>query len=194
MGIGGTGSVTVASTIANAARLDGKFVVGLDQTGLAQKGGPVISDIKVSKERFVGSNKITDGSTDLYLGFDILNATDYKNFDKCHPDRTIAVVSTGKAQTGKMAADRKVKFPEIGPLTRAIDNVTRKADNVFVDAPGHGRGPVRRQHGHQHVHGRMRVPVGRAADRGPLDREARSSRVASASTWACWRSSGAAWR
>jgi len=140
MGIGGTGSVTVASTIANAARLDGKFVVGLDQTGLAQKGGPVISDIKVSKERSVGSSKITDGSTDLYLGFDILNATDYKNFDKCHPDRTIAVVSTGKAQTGKMAADRKVKFPEIGPLTRAIDNVTRKADNVFVDAQAMAEG------------------------------------------------------
>ena len=33
-----------------------------------------------------------------------------------------------------MAADRKVKFPEIAPLTRAIDNVTRRADNVFVDA------------------------------------------------------------
>jgi indolepyruvate ferredoxin oxidoreductase len=140
MGIGGTGSVTVATTIANAAKLDGKFTVGLDQTGLAQKGGPVISDIKVTKERFIGSNKITDGSTDLYLGFDILNATDYKNFDKCHPDRTIAVVSTGKTQTGPMAADRKVKFPEVGPLTRAIEQVTRKADNVFVDAQGMAEG------------------------------------------------------
>jgi indolepyruvate ferredoxin oxidoreductase len=140
MGIGGTGSVTVATTIANAAKLDGKFTVGLDQTGLAQKGGTVISDIKVSKERSVGSNKITDGSTDLYLGFDILNATDYKNFDKCHPDRTIAVVSTGKTQTGPMAADRKVKFPEIAPLTRAIDAVTRKADNVYVDAQAMAEG------------------------------------------------------
>ncbi len=51
MGIGGTGSVTVVATIANAARLEGKHVIGLDQTGLAQKGGAVISDIKITNGR-----------------------------------------------------------------------------------------------------------------------------------------------
>ncbi|WP_235027189.1 2-oxoacid:acceptor oxidoreductase family protein, partial [Cognatazoarcus halotolerans] len=76
MGIGGTGSVTVVATIANAARLEGKHVIGLDQTGLAQKGGAVISDIKITHAPFDGSNKISDGRSDLYLGFDILNATD----------------------------------------------------------------------------------------------------------------------
>ena len=48
MGIGGTGSVTVVATLANAARLEGKHVIGLDQTALAQKGGAVISDIKIT--------------------------------------------------------------------------------------------------------------------------------------------------
>ena len=33
----------------------------------------------------MASNKISDGRADLYLGFDILNATDPKNLDKCHP-------------------------------------------------------------------------------------------------------------
>ena len=112
MGIGGTGSVTVAATIANAARFEGKWVIGLDQTGLAQKGGAVISDIKVTAQPFDGANKISDGSADLYLGFDILNATDPKNLDKCHPDRTIAVVSTTQAPTGQMVADRQVMFPD----------------------------------------------------------------------------------
>ncbi|MDE2160003.1 MAG: indolepyruvate ferredoxin oxidoreductase family protein, partial [Burkholderiales bacterium] len=88
MGIGGTGSVTVTATLAAAARLEGKQVIGLDQTGLAQKGGAVISDIKITHEPFDGSNKISDGRADLYLGFDILNATDPKNLDKCHPTRT----------------------------------------------------------------------------------------------------------
>jgi indolepyruvate ferredoxin oxidoreductase len=87
MGIGGTGSVTVVATLANAARLEGKHVIGLDQTGLAQKGGAVISDIKISHAPFHGSNKISDGRADLYLGFDILNATDPKNLDKCQPQR-----------------------------------------------------------------------------------------------------------
>jgi indolepyruvate ferredoxin oxidoreductase len=48
-----------------------------------------------------GSNKISDGRADLYLGFDILNATDPKNLDKCHPTRTIAVVSTTETPTGR---------------------------------------------------------------------------------------------
>ena len=134
MGIGGTGSVTVVATIANAARIDGKWAVGLDQTGLAQKGGTVISDIKITATQFDGSNKISDGSTDLYLGFDILNATDNKNLDKCHPERTIAIVSTGQAPTGYMVSDKSVQFPNIDRLTQGIDRVTRRNDNIYLDA------------------------------------------------------------
>ena len=62
----------------------------------------MISDIKITHEPFSGSNKISDGRTDLYLGFDILNATDPKNLDKCLPERTIAVVSTTQTPTGQM--------------------------------------------------------------------------------------------
>ena len=133
MGIGGTGSVTVTATIAAAARLEGKHVMGLDQTGLAQKGGAVISDIKITNAPFDGSNKVSDGRSDLYLGFDILNATDPKNLDKCHPERTIAVVSTTQTPTGQMVANRNVLFPSTRVLTSGIDKVTRKADNVFLD-------------------------------------------------------------
>ena len=140
MGIGGTGSVTVVATLANAARLEGKHVIGLDQTGLAQKGGAVISDIKITNAPFDGSNKISDGRTDLYLGFDILNATDPKNLDKCHPERTIAVVSTTQTPTGKMVTDRHILFPAPSRLTAGIDRVTRKADNVFLDGQAMAEG------------------------------------------------------
>ncbi len=133
MGIGGTGSVTVVATLAKAARLEGKHVIGLDQTGLAQKGGAVISDIKISHAPFIGSNKISDGRADLYLGFDILNATDPKNLDKCGPQRTIAVVSTTQTPTGQMVAKRQVQFPAIAGLTAGIDRVSRQADNVYLD-------------------------------------------------------------
>ncbi len=134
MGIGGTGSVTVAATIANAARLDGKWALGLDQTGLAQKGGTVISDIKITATQFDGSNKISDGSTDLYLGLDILNATDNKNLEKCHPERTIAIVSSGQTPTGHMVSDKAVQFPDVDCLVQGIDRVTRSKDNVYLDA------------------------------------------------------------
>lgn len=140
MGIGGTGSVTVAATIANAARLEGKHVIGLDQTGLAQKGGAVISDLKITHQPFGGANKISDGRADLYLGFDLLNATDPKNLDKCLSDRTIAVVSTTQAPTGYMIKDRHVAFPGVTGLTAGIDRVTRKEHNVFLDGQGLAEG------------------------------------------------------
>ncbi|MDE1947838.1 MAG: indolepyruvate ferredoxin oxidoreductase family protein, partial [Burkholderiales bacterium] len=133
MGIGGTGSVTVVATLAAAARLEGKHVIGLDQTGLAQKGGAVISDIKITHQPFDGSNKISDGRTDLYLGFDLLNATDPKNLDKCLPERTIAVVSTTATPTGQMIANRRTLFPIVPSLTEGIDRVTRKEHNVYLD-------------------------------------------------------------
>ncbi len=140
MGIGGTGSVTVAATITNAARLEGRHVIGLDQTGLAQKGGAVVSDIKITVSPFNGANKISDGCADLYLGFDILNATDPKNLDKCHPERTVAIISTTETPTGQMVTNRHVPFPGLNGLTAGIQRVSRAADNVFLDGQGLAEG------------------------------------------------------
>ena len=42
-GIGGTGVVTVGQILAMAAHVEGKGAIVLDMSGLAQKGGPVMS-------------------------------------------------------------------------------------------------------------------------------------------------------
>ena len=51
LGIGGTGVVTVNQIISTAAFLENKKVVALDQTGLSQKGGSVVSHLKILRAR-----------------------------------------------------------------------------------------------------------------------------------------------
>ncbi|MEK7372696.1 MAG: 2-oxoacid:acceptor oxidoreductase family protein, partial [candidate division NC10 bacterium] len=134
MGIGGTGVVTVSQILGTAAMLDGRHVRGLDQTGLSQKGGPVVSDLKIAARPIDGANKVSAGGTDLYLGFDLLVAADSGNLDKADPGRTVAVVSTSQIPTGQMVVDTAVHFPELGSTLLSIDRVTRKDENVYLDA------------------------------------------------------------
>ena len=134
MGIGGTGVVTMNQILGTAAMLDGRQVRGLDQTGLSQKGGPVVSDLKIGSEPIERANNVSAGSADLYLGFDLLVATDPSNLDKAESGRTIAVVSTSQIPTGQMVVDTAVHFPELSSMLMSIDRVTRKDPNVYLDA------------------------------------------------------------
>ncbi|HET7342097.1 MAG TPA: indolepyruvate ferredoxin oxidoreductase family protein [Methylomirabilota bacterium] len=136
MGIGGTGVVTVNQVLGTAALLDGKHVRGLDQTGLSQKGGPVVSHLKISEAPAEVSNKVAAGSADCYIGFDVLVATSPLSLDHARPDRTIAIVSTSQVPTGAMVTHTEVQFPDTGGLRTSIDRVTRKDENVFLDALG----------------------------------------------------------
>jgi indolepyruvate ferredoxin oxidoreductase len=136
MGIGGTGVVTVNQVLGTAALLDGKHVRGLDQTGLSQKGGPVVSHLKISDAPREVSNKVSAGEADCYLGFDILVATSPVNLDHARPDKTIAVVSTSQVPTGAMVTSTDVHFPDAGGLLQAVNRVTRKDENVYLDAIG----------------------------------------------------------
>jgi indolepyruvate ferredoxin oxidoreductase len=136
MGIGGTGVVTVNQILGTAALLDGKHVRGLDQTGLSQKGGPVVSHLKIFEHATESSNKVSAGSADCYIGFDVLVATAPQNLDHARPDRTIAVVSTSQVPTGAMVTSTTVEFPEANGLITSIERVTRKDENVYLDALG----------------------------------------------------------
>ena len=137
LGVGGTGVVTVSQILATAAVLDGKFVRSLDQTGLAQKGGAVISDLKLSDRAFEAGSKIGQGRCDLYLACDSLVGTDPTNLKVANPDSTIAVVSTTEIPTGQMVVDTTVHFPELSTIRTAIDSATHRS--VYLDPAGLSR-------------------------------------------------------
>ncbi|MBS42967.1 MAG: 2-oxoacid ferredoxin oxidoreductase [Nocardioides sp.] len=132
-GVGGTGVVTVAQVLAAAAARAGLNCVGLDQLGLAQKGGAVVSDVRLSSAEIIGSNKIGPGACDLYLGCDVLVAAAQANLAVIDPERTYAVVSTSASPTGGMITDPTVTFPETQVLVDRIEWGGRRPENVFVD-------------------------------------------------------------
>ena len=134
MGIGGTGVVTVNQILGTAALLDGKQVHGLDQTGLSQKGGPVVSHLKISSGATELSNKIPAHGADLYLAFDILTAATTQALAHGHPSRTVAIVSTSRVPTGAMVRSTETVFPELQGLRGAIDRVSRADHNIYLDA------------------------------------------------------------
>ena len=136
MGIGGTGVVTVNQILGTAALLDGKHVRGLDQTGLSQKGGPVVSHLKIFDRPEEVSAKVAAGGADCYLGFDILVATSPQNLDHARSDKTIAVVSTSQVPTGAMVTKPDVHFPDPAGLLASVNRCTRKDENAFLDGIG----------------------------------------------------------
>ncbi|MFC5186650.1 indolepyruvate ferredoxin oxidoreductase family protein [Actinomadura harenae] len=135
-GIGGTGVVTVSQILQMAARLDGSYAAGLEQTGLAQKGGPVVSDLRFSVRPVPGALRATQGTADVLLGFDLLGAAAESNLATAEPGRTIAVVNTALVPTAAMVTGR-VALPGSPDesLTR-VESVTSRADNLYLDAQG----------------------------------------------------------
>ena len=134
MGIGGTGVVTVNQVLGMAALIDGLHVSGLDQTGLSQKGGPVISDLRITREPLANASKAPAGSIDLYLGFDLLGAASAKNLITADRERTVAVVSTSAVPTGRMVVDVDERFPELADQLDKVDAATRSEHNLYLDA------------------------------------------------------------
>ena len=133
-GVGGTGVVTVSQVLATAALLDGLDVMGLDQTGLSQKGGPVVSHLRFFDGEAQGANLIGAGGADCYLGLDLLVAADPKNLAKADPERTVAVVSTSKLPTGDMVSHVEETYPDIDGMLSSIDGATRTGASVRLDA------------------------------------------------------------
>ncbi|MFI0421235.1 indolepyruvate ferredoxin oxidoreductase family protein [Spongiactinospora sp. 9N601] len=123
-GIGGTGVVTASQILATAGLIAGWDVRSLDQTGLAQKGGAVVSDVRLRREGG-GSNKLAAGECDLYLGCDLLVAADPRNLAVASPDRTFAVVSTSRVPTGRMVSDPTATFPSVPDTTAAVMDQVR---------------------------------------------------------------------
>jgi indolepyruvate ferredoxin oxidoreductase len=133
-GVGGTGIVTVAQVLGTAAMLDGYFVRGLDQTGLSQKAGPVVSDLRLSRDRPTFTNRLGRGQADLLLACDALVAASDRGLLTADPERTCVVGSSSGTPTGEMITHPAVRLPPEGELEQRIAGASRADAQIWADA------------------------------------------------------------
>ena len=129
-GIGGTGVVSASQILGTAALTDGRICVGLDQTGLSQKAGPVVSDLQISTHAVEGSSRSSQESVDLLLGFDLLVASSADTLECLIPGRSRAVISLARVPTGAMISNDRVSYPDTEEFQRGVEEVLG-ADRVW---------------------------------------------------------------
>jgi len=132
-GIGGTGVVTAAQILATAAMLDGWEVRGLDQTGLSQKAGPVVSDLVLARPGHGSSNLVGDSQADVMIAFDELVAASDPVVRSARRERTVVVGSSHPTPTGRMITRPDLAYPTEGARARIAARTDLQASR-YLDA------------------------------------------------------------
>ncbi|MBV9818990.1 MAG: indolepyruvate ferredoxin oxidoreductase family protein [Solirubrobacterales bacterium] len=133
-GVGGTGVVTVSAILQMAAHLQGGAAAGLEQIGLAQKGGPVVSDLRIADAAIAGQLRATRRSVDVLLGFDLLGAVAADTLAALDDARTIAVLNADVTPTAEMITDPRAAIPESERMVQRVRRATRGDELISLPA------------------------------------------------------------
>ncbi|MEJ2531272.1 MAG: indolepyruvate ferredoxin oxidoreductase family protein [Halioglobus sp.] len=133
-GVGGTGVLTITALVAMAAHIEGKGCATMNQTGLAQKFGAVVSHVRVSADQEdIKAVRIPAGEADLLLGCDLVVTTTYEALGKVAQGRTHAVVNEAEVPTAAFILDPDAKFPTAAMKEKILAE-TGDGGCYFIDA------------------------------------------------------------
>ena len=133
-GIGGTGVLTVAAVVAMAAHLEGKGCATMNQTGLAQKFGAVVSHVRVGQNQAaINAVRIPAGDADLLLGCDLVVAAGNEAIAKVARGRSHAVVNDFVSATAEFVSDPDAKIP-VDAMKALLESEVGAARVSFVSA------------------------------------------------------------
>jgi indolepyruvate ferredoxin oxidoreductase len=105
-GVGGTGVVTIGALMGMAAHIEGKGVLVLDMAGMAQKGGAVMSHIRIARTPdALYAARVASGKAKLILGCDMMVAAGKEAAALSDPAHTVSIVNLDVAPTGSFARD-----------------------------------------------------------------------------------------
>jgi indolepyruvate ferredoxin oxidoreductase len=112
-GVGGTGVVTVGQILAMAAHIDGKGCTVLDMAGLAQKGGAVVSHVRIADDQAqLHSTRVGTGAADLVIGCDLVVSASRDSLSRMGENRTHAAINATLSPTAAFVKNPNWQFPE----------------------------------------------------------------------------------
>jgi indolepyruvate ferredoxin oxidoreductase len=144
-GIGGTGVVTIGALLGMASHLEGKACTVMDQTGLAQKGGAVVSHIRLATDaNQLGTVRLPSGAADVILGCDLMVTAAGDNLSRIGRGRTKAIINEHETITGAFTRnpDLDLSYDQLadavrlaaGPDQVTLLDATRLATALLGDA------------------------------------------------------------
>ena len=169
-GIGGTGVITIGALLGMAAHLEGKGCSALDFTGLAQKNGAVMSHVRIAAQpEDIAAVRVAAGGADLLLGCDIVVSASPAGLSRADYMKTRAIINADLQPTASFVINPDIDF-EIGAMQRAHSRRGRRRPSRYRRRHRNRDRAAWRQHRHQRVHARLRLPEGAdpAVARGDL--------------------------
>ncbi len=133
-GVGGTGVVTIGAITTMAAHLEGKGASVLDFMGFAQKGGTVLSYVRLGERpEDLNQVRIDVGEAEAVIACDMVVGTDARALSVMQKGKTRAIANMDIIPTADFIRDRNIDF-EARLRLKTIEKACG-ADNVdHIDA------------------------------------------------------------
>ena len=133
-GIGGTGVLTVTAVLGMAAHIEGMGATIMDMTGMAQKGGAVLSHLRIgARPDAIFAPRLGPGMAHLLLGCDLVVTTGKDTLQTVRTGETRALVNSHVTPTAQFQANAKIDFGS-SRMTRSIEDVVGADRAHFVEA------------------------------------------------------------
>ena len=131
-GVGGTGVLTIGALLGMAAHIEGKASMILDMSGLAQKGGAVLSHVRLSEHTAdVTCSRIVTGTADLVIAADEVVAASKETMTLCESSRTAGIINSHIIPTADFVLNRDFNF-QTRKVNHVLETALRK-DSAFLD-------------------------------------------------------------
>jgi len=132
VGVGGTGVATIGALLSMAGHIDQLGASLVDQLGFAQKGGPVISHLRLANTpEDINTPRVNLGMADVVLAADLLTANMPDALAAMNPEKTKVILNTQETFTGEFTRNPDLEFPADNMIARLHEVVGKDNCEMF---------------------------------------------------------------